>query len=112
MDMRKIIVPLTALAAVALLLPGCHKTPQEPPQNMTMELPATPAKPPAPPVAPPPAPKPKEEKVVVPPTTVAEPSEEEQMREDAEATGMTSRTTGSNGDAASQPAAGGNASQH
>ena len=109
--MRKITVPLMALAAGTLLLPGCRKTPQEPPQNMTMELPETPVKPPAPPVTPPPAPKPKAEKVVVPPTTTAEPSEEEQMREDAEATGMTSRVTSGN-DAANRAAGEGNSSEH
>jgi hypothetical protein len=107
LGMSKITVR-TALAATALIVSACHKPPP-PPQNTTMELPAPEPQPPAAP-APLPEPKPKAEKPVALPTDHAEPSEEEQMREDAEATGMTSRVTTDND--ASTPASGGNSSEH
>ena len=106
LGMNKITVH-AALATMALLLSACHKSPP-PPQNTTMELPAPEPQPPAPP-APLPEPKPKAEKPVALPADHAEPSEEEQMREDAEATGMTSRVT--TGNDASAPVSGGNSSE-
>ena len=118
MDMSKITpraalpLPLVALAAVTLLLPGCRKAPEQPPQNMTMELPETPAQPPAPPTpAPEPASQPKvENKVVLPAATDI--SEDEQMREDAEATGMTSRVSSRSDNASGSPDNEGNPAQH
>jgi len=119
MDMSKITpraalpLPLVALAAVTLLLPGCRKAPEQPPpNNMTMELPETPAQPPAsPPPAPEPASRPKaENKVALP--AAPDISEDEQMREDAEATGMTSRMSDRSDTTSPSPVNEGNSAQH
>ena len=88
-------VPAIATAALVpalLLLPACHKTPGQTPQNSQTEEETAP--PPALPVAPPPAivtPKPEPENMKMPPPDTTALSEDEQIREDAAATGMTSR---------------------
>lgn len=85
--------PLMILLAGTALIAGCHKTPEAPPENQTSE-------PAAPPTPAPVAPKP--EPVVTPPKPVApkpkpapEPTADQQMIDDADAVGMTSRTSSS-----------------
>lgn len=78
---------LAALLATALLAAGCKKAPEPPPENVVVEQPAPPA--PVPEATPEPEPKPVVNEAALIPSD--EPSADEQMREDAEATGMTSR---------------------
>lgn len=108
MNTRTVRAACATTLAAALLLSACHKKPPEP-QNTVMELPPVQPQQPAPP-PPQPTPKPKAEKPIALPADHAEPSEEEQMREDAEATGMTSRVANSS-DTTAPASGGGNASQ-
>jgi hypothetical protein len=81
----------TAALLALLALGACHKRSEPPPAPTENVQPPAPPKP-APPPPPPEKPKPVKTVVVVPPDT-DKPSDEDQMREDAEATGMTSRLT-------------------
>jgi hypothetical protein len=85
-------LPAAALIATALLVTACHKKGEAPANgaNITEELPPEPL--PTENVANAPIVAPVPEKALATPDT-SKLSEEEQVREDAEATGMTSRTT-------------------
>ncbi|WBO23997.1 hypothetical protein [Sphingomonas abietis] len=87
---------LILLAGITLLA-GCHKTPEAPPENQTTE----PAAPPPPlPVAPAPEPVVAPPKpVVAKPKPAPEPTADQQMSDDADAVGMTSRTSSAANDA-------------
>ena len=81
---------LVVLALAGSLLGACHKHSEAPPENQQTETPAPP----------PPAPAPVPEPVTAAPKPVApkvkaahKPTADEQMIDDADATGMTSHTT-------------------
>ena len=83
---------LIALLAAGSLVAGCHKQPKQPPENQAIEAPK--------PVAPAPTPAPEPEKPAKPAKPVAakvkaapEPTADQQMIDDAEATGMTSHVS-------------------
>lgn len=81
-----------ALMGLALAAAGCKREPPPPEDNVTADEPAAPAPAPAPvetPAAP--APEAATNLVLTPPDS-NEPSADQQTREDAEATGMTSRS--------------------
>ena len=87
---------LAALLATSLLAAGCKKAAEPPSQSNTL---IQPVKPPAPAPAAHPSniPKPVVKKVVLVPVDDSKLSAEDQIREDAEATGMTSRLPADNG---------------
>ena len=81
---------LITLLAAGSLVAGCHKAPEQPPENQAVET--------TKPVAP--APKPAPEEPAKPAKPVAakvkaapEPTADQQMIDDAEATGMTSHAS-------------------
>ena len=80
-------LPLLALAVAGLLLSGCHRQSAPEPENEVIAAPApvvqTPEPEPEPVVAPTPEP------VVPKPKAAPKPSADEQMLDDADATGMT-----------------------
>jgi hypothetical protein len=83
---------LITLLAAGSLVAGCHKAPEQPPENQAVETPK--------PVAPAPKPAPVPEKPAKPAKPVAakvkaapEPTADQQMIDDAEATGMTSHAS-------------------
>ena len=80
---------LIFLAAAGSLLGACHKGHEQPPENQAVEN-STPAPQPS---VPPPAAKPVEKparKVALKAATAPKPTADEQMLDDADATGMTS----------------------
>jgi outer membrane biosynthesis protein TonB len=90
MDTRlmSIRTPLLAAAVAGLLLGGCHKQREPEPENQTTETPAPVVPEPAPAPEPVEAPTPKP--VAPKPKAAPKPSADEQMLDDADATGMTS----------------------
>jgi hypothetical protein len=90
LDMRH--AAFGALLAACLLASGCKKAPEEPPEaniQEPVEAPAAPVNEVTPPPAP--APKPEQNAAAPIPDDDDKPTVSDQTREDAEATGMTSR---------------------
>ncbi len=103
---------LVPLLAAVLLTSACHKAKQPPANKESVAEPESVAPPPAENIVneAPPAPPPKKT-ALVPPDSYS-PSAEEQMREDAEATGMTSRLHPGEPGQESDATSGGNSSRH
>jgi len=83
---------LIFLAAAGSLLGACHKDHEQPPENQAVEN-STPAPQPS---VPPPVPKPIEKpipKIASPRAAAPKPTADEQMLDDADATGMTSHAS-------------------
>jgi len=83
--------PLIVLLATGVLLAACHKQQEPTPENQVVEAPAPVAE--TPPPAPEPAPAPPPKVASTKPGAAPEPSADQQMIDDADATGMTSHTT-------------------
>lgn len=82
---------LIALLAASSLLAACSKAPEQAPENQQSEAPKPVAPPPKPAAKPLPAPEAKPEPVKA--KAAPEPTADQQMIDDADATGMTSHTS-------------------
>jgi hypothetical protein len=80
---------LITLLAAGSLVAGCHKEPEQPPENQAIETPKTAAPVPKPVPAPEKPAKPAKP-LVAKVKAAPEPTADQQMIDDAEATGMTS----------------------
>ncbi len=103
---------LLPLLAATLLTSACHKAKEAPANNANVVEPESVPPPPPANIVNEATPAPPPKKTALVPPDDYQPSSEEQMREDAEATGMTSRLHP--GEPAQEPSAtpGGNSSQH
>ena len=86
---------LITLLAAGSLVAGCHKAPEQPPENQAIEAPKPEATTPKPAPAPEKPAKPAKpaKPVAAKVKAVPEPTADQQMIDDAEATGMTSHAS-------------------